>query len=186
MDADRFDARSRTLSITPSRRGALRGLAGAVCTSLVGGLLVQQTDAHDALLTCKKLKGERKRKCRKKAKKHNAAHANETPLPPGPTCSDGVKNGSESDVDCGGSCQRCTNGKRCTTGKDCLSGLCAIDGTCQDCLGDCLNGCPCINSVCASAAEGTPTPDCNCPEGTATCGLIGSTGEYSCLPYCER
>src|SRR3712207_6990775 len=33
--------------------------------------------------------------------------------PPGPTCSDGAKNGSESDIDCGGSCPRCANTKTC-------------------------------------------------------------------------
>jgi predicted alpha/beta superfamily hydrolase/GH25 family lysozyme M1 (1,4-beta-N-acetylmuramidase) len=42
----------------------------------------------------------------------------------GPTCSDGVKNGSETDVDCGGTCPPCGLGRHCNTGSDCASGVC--------------------------------------------------------------
>ncbi|MFO0566862.1 MAG: plastocyanin/azurin family copper-binding protein [Polyangiaceae bacterium] len=42
-----------------------------------------------------------------------------------PSCTDGVKNGSESDVDCGGTCGKCANGKACTIAGDCTSGACA-------------------------------------------------------------
>jgi hypothetical protein len=42
-----------------------------------------------------------------------------------PTCTDGVKNGSETDVDCGGgTCSPCANGDICAVGSDCLSGTC--------------------------------------------------------------
>src|SRR5579862_9534452 len=44
-----------------------------------------------------------------------------------PTCIDGVKNGNESDVDCGGSClpsKQCANGLRCNSGSDCISAVC--------------------------------------------------------------
>lgn len=46
-----------------------------------------------------------------------------------PTCTDGRKNGDESDVDCGGSCAAgagatCATGKGCASGPDCKSGLC--------------------------------------------------------------
>ena len=30
-----------------------------------------------------------------------------------PTCTDGVKNGTETDVDCGGACSPCADGKAC-------------------------------------------------------------------------
>jgi len=41
------------------------------------------------------------------------------------TCGDGVKNGSESDIDCGGaSCPGCGLGKVCGAGTDCASGVC--------------------------------------------------------------
>ena len=41
------------------------------------------------------------------------------------SCSDGVKNQDETDVDCGGStCQKCANGKACKAAADCMSGDC--------------------------------------------------------------
>jgi endoglucanase len=47
------------------------------------------------------------------------------------SCTDGVKNGSESDVDCGGSCSaKCANGKTCGGNTDCTSNGC-VNGTCQ-------------------------------------------------------
>lgn len=43
----------------------------------------------------------------------------------GGTCSDGVRNGAETDIDCGGgSCGPCADGSSCSTGPDCVSGLC--------------------------------------------------------------
>ena len=42
-----------------------------------------------------------------------------------PTCADGVKNGTETGVDCGGaSCPRCVAGQGCGKGSDCVSGVC--------------------------------------------------------------
>ncbi len=35
------------------------------------------------------------------------------------TCSNGIKNGTETDVDCGGTCLRCALGKRCLISNDC-------------------------------------------------------------------
>ena len=40
------------------------------------------------------------------------------------TCTDGIKNQDESDVDCGGVCGGCDNGKTCKTGADCKTGVC--------------------------------------------------------------
>ena len=47
-------------------------------------------------------------------------------------CSDGIKNGGESDVDCGGTCPRCATGKTCASRNDCASARCEA-GTCQTC-----------------------------------------------------
>jgi hypothetical protein len=48
--------------------------------------------------------------------------------PPLPVQSDGVKDGDETDVDCGGSVAKaCTDGKSCHADKDCTSGTCAVD-----------------------------------------------------------
>ncbi len=49
----------------------------------------------------------------------------------GPSCSDGIKNGTETDVDCGGQCpQACNIGQHCTYGSDCISDYC-VGGLCQ-------------------------------------------------------
>jgi hypothetical protein len=55
------------------------------------------------------------------------------------SCTNGVKDGTETDVDCGGStCPRCENGRACSTGGDCVSVVCA-DQTCSGDLG-CSDG----------------------------------------------
>jgi hypothetical protein len=50
----------------------------------------------------------------------------------GAICTDGIKNGSETDIDCGGTCPRCATGKTCATRNDCASARCE-GGTCQTC-----------------------------------------------------
>ncbi len=42
-------------------------------------------------------------------------------------CADGILNGSETDIDCGGSCLKCVNGRRCTLNSDCTSTNCAYN-----------------------------------------------------------
>ena len=89
-------------------------------------------------------------------------------------CTDDLKNGLESDVDCGASCSRCAPGKTCTVAEDCSSLVCT-DGVCQaatctdsvsngnegdiDCGGDCApctdglgctRGAQCASGVCGS------------------------------------
>ncbi|MBI5509046.1 MAG: fibro-slime domain-containing protein [Deltaproteobacteria bacterium] len=59
------------------------------------------------------------------------------------TCADGAMNGSETGVDCGGSCaaltpaQTCLNGQGCATGADCTSQVCQ-DDVCR--IDTCNNG----------------------------------------------
>jgi hypothetical protein len=38
------------------------------------------------------------------------------------TCGDNLKNGTETDTDCGGGCSPCANGKQCSTNQDCQAG----------------------------------------------------------------
>ncbi len=100
-----------------------------------------------------------------------------------PTCTDGVKDGSETDVDCGGSqCPACAATKGCAKPSDCASGVCQ-DGVCQaptctdgvkngdetgvDCGGSCPKACPdgqgcqknsdCTSGVCTSGICQAPT-----------------------------
>jgi len=39
-------------------------------------------------------------------------------------CSDSIMNGDETDIDCGGSCDSCNDGKNCLNNSDCVSGYC--------------------------------------------------------------
>ncbi len=55
-----------------------------------------------------------------------------------PHCTSGAKDGDESDVDCGGSCDKCAIGKACGENKDCLSDNCDA-GMCKD-VAHCTNG----------------------------------------------
>src|SRR4029079_4445692 len=45
------------------------------------------------------------------------------------SCIDGVRNGTETDVDCGGNCNACADGQHCSVYTDCsivcVSGICA-------------------------------------------------------------
>jgi Cellulose binding domain/HYR domain len=68
---------------------------------------------------------------------NSALVCDEGPTPPLPTnpapssCSDGQKDGNETDADCGGPvCQACVNGRVCTVNGDCQSGSCN-GGICQ-------------------------------------------------------
>lgn len=83
MAADRFESFLRSLSASPSRRGALGLLTGI----LLGGsftLRADDVEAHNKLKKCKKIDDRDKRKqCLKKAKKHQAQHR-QTSAPPPP------------------------------------------------------------------------------------------------------
>src|SRR5262245_41152408 len=46
------------------------------------------------------------------------------------SCSDGLLNGTESDVDCGGSCAACGAGRVCDFNVDCASGVCDATNHC--------------------------------------------------------
>jgi hypothetical protein len=53
-----------------------------------------------------------------------AAPVPSTSVAPVATCADGVKNGAESDIDCGGTCGACVVDKVCRVGADCADQLC--------------------------------------------------------------
>jgi hypothetical protein len=83
------------------------------------------------------------------------------------SCTDGVRNGSEGGVDCGGGCAGCADGANCAVNRDCASGVCAA-GRCAaptcfdnvengtetdvDCGGTCNRNCG-NGAGCASAAD---------------------------------
>lgn len=50
----------------------------------------------------------------------------------GGDCMDGMQNGDETDVDCGGSCsEKCDDGEGCLEDADCMSDQCGDDSTCE-------------------------------------------------------
>jgi plastocyanin len=63
----------------------------------------------------------------------------------GPSCGDGVHNGLESDVDCGGPCVACGLNSTCGTSVDCASGVCSA------------GHCVVPNDVCGAAFAGCST-----------------------------
>lgn len=109
---------------------------------------------------------------------------------PAPTCTDGIKNAAETDVDCGGSdCLPCGDGQGCLAPTDCDSGLC-VNNRCQpkptctdhakngvetdvDCGGqgngclrcadyrECLVGDDCDSKVCKTRDRGNQTCEPN-------------------------
>jgi len=118
------------------------------------------------------------------------------------SCSDGVQNGTETDVDCGGaSCVACANGKKCgTSGANCLSKVCA-NGFCQvptctdgvqngaetdiDCgggmCGPCNPGEKC--SVPTDCSGGICATTCQCPAGMLVVPIQG--GGIYCIDSVE-
>ena len=90
------------------------------------------------------------------------------PDAPKPTCADKIRNGLETDVDCGGgTCPKCIDTKKCLKVTDCLSGVCS--GTCQ-------KGCvhqP-VTKNCTTTTYGV---FCNVPSG---CFTMGSPTSEAC------
>ncbi|TNF34625.1 MAG: hypothetical protein EP329_07025, partial [Deltaproteobacteria bacterium] len=60
---------------------------------------------------------------------------------PAPTCEDGVMNGDETDVDCGGAtCDACEVGEGCLEASDCVTEVCGEDGLCEEAPPTCDDG----------------------------------------------
>lgn len=118
-----------------------------------------------------------------------------------PTSTDGVKNGSETDIDCGGgpptSAPKCAAGKTCREATDCVWGYCT-GGICEghkpgrqdgdqtdvDCGGTmsppcdwekgCLVDSDCTSKACGADKKCLTGPSCRPVHGGSTCG----TGEF--------
>jgi hypothetical protein len=82
---------------------------------------------------------------------------------PVPTCNDGVRNQTETDVDCGGTsgCFACQNGKTCLVNFDCQSSNC-VSGVCQAALPSCSDG---------MQNQGETDIDCGGPNCPGACGI---------------
>jgi hypothetical protein len=93
-----------------------------------------------------------------------------------PICNDGVQNGAETAVDCGGSCSPCAVGQTCNLGADCQSGVCQ-GGVCAapTCVDAVANGAEtatdCGGPSCPACADGlTCAVGADCQSGVCTGG----------------
>jgi hypothetical protein len=100
-----------------------------------------------------------------------------------PLCTDLIRNGSETDIDCGGSCGPCNLGDRCKADGDCDQGTCD-DGRCKPLA--CANGSKdgdesdvdCGGATCHKCAGGRTcrtASDCfskTCATATKTCSAL--------------
>jgi hypothetical protein len=117
------------------------------------------------------------------------------------TCGDGIKDGTETDIDCGGGqCRACNNRQHCSVGSDCTSGTCSVgtcvDPTCTDgkqdgsesdvdcggpkcapCVGGqgCFTGTDCASGVCPVNPSAMPPM---CTPASCSCEVPGNC---SCL-----
>ena len=98
------------------------------------------------------------------------------------SCTDGLKNGDETDIDCGGSCQNCATGHLCKVAMDCASSVCT-NGKCSSptCGDKVKNGnetdTDCGGS-CGATCTATPPQMCNtakdCATGVCTSGTCAN------------
>ncbi|MBI5497406.1 MAG: hypothetical protein HY904_20495 [Deltaproteobacteria bacterium] len=127
-----------------------------------------------------------------------------------PTCLDGVRNGGEGDVDCGGECDPCAVGRTCNTGAQCASQVCTPDGSGTHCAEpsctdgqmngaevgqDCGGGCPGCADGEACAVDGDCTSGvCSAEGGAPRCAAAtcadqvrnGSEGDVDCGAACPE
>ena len=89
-------------------------------------------------------------------------------------CSDGVLNGLETDIDCGGpQCAGCLTGEACFLNSDCADAVCGLGGTCEapTCSDGVQNGdevgVDCGGTSCSPCAPAVPA--------LSDPGLIGTT-----------
>ena len=92
----------------------------------------------------------------------------------GPSCSNGVRDGDETDVDCGGAiCPACANGRGCAAGRDCVSLVCAG--------AQCTTDAGCSDGTREAFASVTQFPSiAGCAGGWSVPGL-GATTSPACL-----
>lgn len=100
---------------------------------------------------------------------------------PGPSCSNGVRDAGESDVDCGGECDGCAAGRACVDRSDCADLVCR-GGVCDTCGDGFTDGdetfTDCGGSHCPPCADGADcVVDRDCAGGTCISGVCARDGD---------
>src|SRR5262249_27976093 len=100
----------------------------------------------------------------------------------GAGCSDGMRDGYETDIDCGGNdyeCEACADGQHCERESDCVDLQC-VNGVCQAarCDDGVQNGLE-VSVDCGSAASCPPCAD------DASCEVTDDCASGSCYPYSD-
>jgi hypothetical protein len=160
MDAARFDALAKSLITARSRRRVLGGLLAGALGLLA--LRAEETEAHNPIKACKKKSGDAKKRCIKKAKKHNAKHAADcTPT----TCAAQGKNCGSIADGCGGtlSCGSCSPTPPQTCGGGGTANVCGCTPNNVACTFGNPAAC-CSQACCADGIESAV-----CAPGVASC-----------------
>jgi hypothetical protein len=93
------------------------------------------------------------------------------------SCSDGVQNGAETDIDCGGSaCAACANGGRCQRASDCQSGACNQSTCAPESCGD---GAVQAGEECDGAGA-SATCDADCTHPACGDGVVNAVAGEAC------
>ncbi|MFM2152050.1 MAG: hypothetical protein RL199_485 [Pseudomonadota bacterium] len=93
----------------------------------------------------------------------------------GATTSDGVKNGSETDIDCGTTSARCGPGKSCLSDENCLTGFVCRSGACKADVGAaCAKAADCTSGFCATRST------VYAPLATGVTAACGASAERAC------
>src|SRR5262245_30801883 len=193
MDADRFDSLLRTFATRPSRREMSRALAALLLRGVLpAGHTLPETAAK------KKHKEKKKKKGGRGSPPASSPPPGPTapPAPPSPpspsgaTCSDNVRNGRETDVDCGGpDCPRCFAGQACAFHEDCRTARC-VDGVCRECAdheqcgGDAGGFCECHEGSCINTTRNGNRLVASCSECRADESCTTPNGIPVCHAYC--
>jgi hypothetical protein len=104
------------------------------------------------------------------------------------TCQDEIKNGDETDVDCGGSCDPCNLGQACLVSADCTEGTCEegvctiiVAPSCEDGLQNGDETDVDCGGTCGPCEEGEScNVDADCAVGTCDSGIctVGTSSEF--------
>ncbi|MEE2789338.1 MAG: hypothetical protein VX589_18515, partial [Myxococcota bacterium] len=103
------------------------------------------------------------------------------------SCDDGVQNGSETDIDCGGAeCAKCLDGQKCSSNNDCQDSACILN-TCSSCTDGIRAGhetdVDCGGSDCRPCAVDRA---CVLPRDCETNNCLPVDNQLVCLaPTCE-